>query len=170
MIFNLGFAKVCSPAIIETYSRTSIIRPSIIRIFNYPTSNPLSQLHLNLLFGAFYYPTFLLSDLIVTLPRGSDNRGSTVFLFMTETYGLLQLIIYLYLIVLFLLVAILPINICYIFIIYRHFQKLFSQAVGYGHLRCYFFHVFLLQIEPILCCEVVYVMHCKENRLPYSSA
>ena len=32
------------------YSRTSIIRPSIIRIFNYPTLNPLSQLHLTLLF------------------------------------------------------------------------------------------------------------------------
>ena len=32
------------------YSGTSIIRPSIIRIFNYPISNPLSQLHLNLLF------------------------------------------------------------------------------------------------------------------------
>ena len=32
------------------YSGTSIIRPSIIRIFNYQTSNSLSQLHLNLLF------------------------------------------------------------------------------------------------------------------------
>ena len=32
------------------YSRTSIIRPSIIQIFNYPTSDPLSQLHLSLLF------------------------------------------------------------------------------------------------------------------------
>ena len=31
------------------YSRTSIIWLSIIRIFNYPTSNKLSQLHLNLL-------------------------------------------------------------------------------------------------------------------------
>ena len=60
------------------YSRTSIIRPLIIQILNYPTSNSLSQLYLNLLFWIFYCPTFLLSNLIVTLPRGSDNRGSTV--------------------------------------------------------------------------------------------
>ena len=32
------------------YRRTSVIRPCIIQIFNNPISNPLSQLHLSLLF------------------------------------------------------------------------------------------------------------------------
>ena len=46
--------------------------------FNYPTSNLLSQLHLNLLYKSFYCPTVLLSKLIVTPLPGSDNRGSPV--------------------------------------------------------------------------------------------
>ena len=31
------------------YSKTSVIRPSIIQIFKYPTSDLLSQLHLDIL-------------------------------------------------------------------------------------------------------------------------
>ena len=51
-----------------------------IQIFNYLTSNPLSQIHLNLLSKAYHYLMFPLSNLSVTPSRGSDNRGSTVFI------------------------------------------------------------------------------------------
>ena len=60
------------------HSRTTIVRPSIIQIFNYLVWNPLFPTPFKpvILGVSFSYP--LLSDLIVTLSRGSDNRGSTV--------------------------------------------------------------------------------------------
>ena len=39
----------------STYSRTSVIVPSVNQIFSNPTSNPLCQLHLNLLYHITTY-------------------------------------------------------------------------------------------------------------------
>ena len=63
MLLLVGIGLTDFSVQIFIYSKTCAIQPSIIWIFNYPTSNPISQLHLNqssYFIQSYYYLTYLL--------------------------------------------------------------------------------------------------------------
>ena len=58
--------------------------PSIIQIFNYPTSSPLPNPFKPVILA------LVLSEPTVPLPRGSDNRGYTVILYVLMLHTLVR--------------------------------------------------------------------------------